>query len=189
MKQLVTIALLGLIFGSCSSSENDSVKQAHEKNLNASIDERISKFMTEAADARMMDIEEGKLATKKGTNDLIKNYGEKMVADNTRLLKELRTLAATKNISLPITLSNEKADNLEDLQKKEGKDFDEAFIKMMTKGHRRDVDDFEDAADLKDHDVQEFASRNLPLIESHLTMIKQVEDSNNRITEGQSDDQ
>jgi putative membrane protein len=189
MKNITIIAGLCIIMlTACSTNQNDSVKQAHDKNLNASIDENISKFLTEAADARMMDIEEGKLAAQKGTNDLIKNYGEKMVTDNTRLLKELRVLAATKNITLPVTLSNEKADGLEDLKSEEGKDFDEQFINMMRRDHRRDVDAFEDASDFKDQDVRSFASKNLPLLESHLAMLEQVEDSNERITEGQPSD-
>lgn len=173
------------LFMSCSSNENDSVKQAHEKNLNSSIDDEISKFLTEAADARMMDIEQGKLAVQKGSSDLVKNYGQKMITDNTRLLKELRTMAATKNITLPAALSNEKADGLEDLRDEEGKDFDEQFIKMMARDHKRDVDAFEDAAEFKDQDVRAFASRYLPLIQEHLASIESVKESNKRITEGE----
>lgn len=144
--------------------------------------------MTEAADARMMNIEQGKLALEKGTSDLVKNYGQKMVTDNTRLLKELRTMAATKNITLPATLSNEKADGLEDLREEQGKDFDEEFITMMTRDHKRDVDAFEDMAECKDQDVRTFATRNLPVIESHLSSIESVKESNRRITEGDSNE-
>jgi putative membrane protein len=186
----IAATLCLFLLAGCSSKENDSVKQAHEKNLNAAIDEKISKFMTEATDARMMDIEEGKLAMQKGTNDLIQNYGQRMVTDNTKLLKELRALAAAKNITLPQRLSNKKADGLEDLREKEGKDFDRKFIKMMRIDHKRDVDEFDDAVEeLKDQDVKSFAGRNLATIESHLAMLEQVEDSNERITEGQPGEQ
>jgi hypothetical protein len=41
----------------CCVPNQDSVKQAQEQNKNSAIDKDISKFMTEAADARMMDIE------------------------------------------------------------------------------------------------------------------------------------
>jgi putative membrane protein len=184
MKLIITIFAASMLFLSCGPEKTDSVKEAHDKNLNSSIDENISKFMTEATDARMMNIEQGRLALQKGTNDLIKNYGEKMISDNTRLLKEIRTLAAAKNITLPATLSNEKADGLEDLRSSEGKDFDKKFINMMTRDHRRDVDQFEDAADFKDQDISGFATRNLSVIELHLTSIQQVEESTERITEG-----
>lgn len=189
MRKIAIAATFSLLFmAGCSTNENDSVKQAHDKNLNAAIDENISRFMTEAADARMMDIEEGKLAMQKGTNDLIKNYGERMVADNTKLLQELRTLAASKNITLPQELSNTCADRLEDLRENTGKDFDRKFIRMTRSDHKRDVETFEDAAEeSKDKDVKAFASRNISVMESHLAMLEQVSESNDRITEGQPD--
>ncbi len=184
---ILILTALTLIFASCAS-DNDSVKQAHQQNLNSSIDERISKFMTEAADARLADIEEGKLALEKGTNDLIKNYAQQLIDDNEKLLKDLRTLAAQKNIVLPTTLSNDKADGLNDLREKEGKKFDEKFIEMVQRDHKRDLDNFEDAADSNDRDIQQFAQRNVTLFEKHLAQVDQVEESNERISEGSTED-
>jgi putative membrane protein len=178
---LLTALTLGIV--SCGS-DNDSVKLAHQQNLNSSIDERISKFMTEAADA----IEEGKLALEKGSNDLIKNYAQQLVDDNTKLLKELRALAGQKNIVLPTTLSNDKADGLNDLREEEGEEFDKKFIKMIQRDHKRDLDEFEDAADFNDRDIQQFAQRNVGLFEKHLAQVDQVEESNERISEGNADE-
>lgn len=185
-KPFLALAAAALLVVSCGS-DNDSVKLAHQQNLNNSIDERISEFMTEAADARLMDIEQGKLALEKGTNDLVKNYAQKLLDDNTKLLKELRTLAAQKNIVLPTTLSNEKADGLNDLREEEGEAFDKEFIKMIQRDHKRDLDKFEEAADFNDRDVQQFAQRNVGLFEKHLAQIDQVEESNDRISEGNAD--
>lgn len=189
MKKLSIILLstMAMLLGSCGS-DNDSVKTAHQTNLNSSIDERISKFMTEAADARMMDIEEGKLVMEKGTNDLVKNYAQQLIDDNTKLLKELRSLASQKNITLPTTLSNDKADGLNDLRDKEGEEFNETFIKMVQRDHKRDLDEFEEAADFNDRDIQQFAQRNVALFEKHLSQIDQIEESNERITEGNADE-
>lgn len=189
MKKL-SIFLLSAVamFTISCGSDNDSVKLAHQTNLNSSIDERISKFMTEAADARMADIEEGKLALEKGTNDLVKNYAQQLIDDNTKLLKELRALAGQKNIALPTTLSNDKADGINDLREKEGEEFNEKFIKMIQRDHKRDLDEFEDAADFNDRDIQQFAQRNVSLFEKHLSQIDQVEESNERISEGSADE-
>lgn len=189
MKKSSIAFLLPLVMLLSCGQDNDSVKLAHQQNLNSSIDERISKFMTEAADARMMDIEEGRLALEKGSNDLVKNYAQKLVNDNTKLLNELRALADKKNIVLPTTLSNEKADGLNDLREKQGKDFDEHFIKMIQRDHKRDLDEFEDAADSNDRDIQQFAQRNVNMFEEHLAQIDQVEESNERISEGSADDE
>jgi putative membrane protein len=174
----IVIALTVLVTA-CTSSENDSVKQAHEQNLNSAIDKDISKFMTEAADARMMDIEEGRLAAEKGTRAEIKQYGQLMVQDQTKMLKELRMLAASKNMVLPNTLSNEKADGLADLREKTGEEFDKKFVKMITGDHKRDVDDFDDATGFNDKDVRKFAERYLPLVQSHLDKIREIKEKTN----------
>lgn len=180
MKKITSVlicSISAMLIFSCTSSDNDSVKQAHQQNVNSAIDEDISEFLTKAADARMMDIEQGKLARSRGTTAVIKQYGEKMVTDQTKLLHEIRVLAASKNIVLPNTLSNEKKDGLEDLQEEQGEDFDEKFIKMMIIDHKRDVRAFENATDFKDKDVQKFANSYLPVIESHLDQIQRIKDN------------
>lgn len=169
---------------SCSSSENDSVKQAHQQNVNSAIDEDISEFLTKAADARMTNIEQGKLAKSQGTTAAIKQYGEKMVTDQTKLLHELRVLAASKNIMLPNVISNDKKDDLEDLREEQGEEFNEAFVKMITIDHKRDVRAFEKATDFKDKDVQKFANAYLPVFESHLDQIQRIKDNESGLSEG-----
>ena len=97
-----------------------------------------------------------------------------MVEEQTALLREIKTLAKSKNISLPQKLSYEKEEGLATLEGKIGKDFDEKFIKMMTIDHNRDVKKFKDAREVKDKDVQAFASKHLPAIESHLERIIEI---------------
>jgi putative membrane protein len=161
----------------CGPTDRDSVKQAHDQNINASIDADVSEFLTEAADARMMDLEQGKLAATRGTTSEIREYGEKMVKDQNIMLTELRRMAASKNIVLPISLSHKKADNLEDLKKKSGEAFDKQFIDMMRTDHKKDLDEFEDATDFKDPDVKQYATTYLPVIKSHLETIQAIENS------------
>jgi putative membrane protein len=184
MKKIAAIILSAASLAGLTACSNnkDSVKQAQEQNQNSAIDEDISNFMTEAADARMMDIEEGKLAKERGSTTEIREYGEQMITDHTKLMHDLKVLAASKNITLPNTLSNEKTDGLEDLKKEQGEDFDKKFIKMITTDHKRDVRAFEDATDFKDKDVQSFATRYLPVIESHLDKIQQIKKDDKNIS-------
>jgi putative membrane protein len=177
MKTITTalFAILLMMAIRCTSDQ-DSVKQAQEQNKNSAIDKDISKFMTEAADARMMDIEEGKLAQEKGTTEAVKQYGQLMVQDQTKMLKELRVLAASKNIILPNTLSIKKSKGLQDLKEAKGVEFDDMFIKMIKLDHERDVDEFDDATDFEDRDVKKYATNYLPIVQSHLDKVKQLED-------------
>jgi putative membrane protein len=66
--------------------------------------------LTEAADARMMDLEQGKLAVTKGSTTEIREYGQWMVKDQTRMLEDLRALAASKKIAIPSALSDQKSE-------------------------------------------------------------------------------
>ena len=144
-------------------------------NCDKSENEKTQIFLTEMTDARLMDREEGKQAVLKGTTQEIKKYGQLMIDDQTYLLKELQKIAATKNITLPTEISEEKQNGLKDLKEKSGADFDKKFIKMICIDHKRDVRKFKKAAKCNDSGVSNFAKEHLPMIESHLKKIKQIE--------------
>lgn len=176
MRTTTTFIIAALAFlSSACNSEKDSVKQAQEQNQNSAIDKDISEFMTEAADARMMDIEMGKLAMEKGTTAAIKQYGQLMITEQTKMLQDLRVLAASKNIILPNKLSDKSAGTLEDLKEKSGVEFDDEFMERMKKDHKDDVDEFDDATDFADRDVKKFAETYVPVVESHLDKIREIE--------------
>lgn len=148
--------------------------------MNSAIDEKISKFLTEAADASMAGIEQGKLAKERSQNAQVKQYGEWMISENNRILKELRLLAASKNITLPAAMSDRNLDQLEDLRDEEGEDFDEEFLKNMRRACKNEADSFEDAEDFNDKDVRKFATTYRPVIASHLEKLEQIEDQAER---------
>jgi putative membrane protein len=137
-------------------------------------DEFVARFIAEMAEARMMDLEEGKIAQQKSTTRDLKSYGTLMVNDQTEMLRELKKLAALKDVTLPSELGNDKADGLQDLRDVHGKDFDKKFVKMMIIDHKRDVKKFEQATRSSDADVQVFATKYLPYIQSHLEKIRSL---------------
>lgn len=136
----------------------------------------ITKFLTEAADARMMDAAEGRLAAERGTTGEIRKYGVLMMKDQAFLLIKIRELAESKNIALPKEISKEKSDALKDLEKKYDKDFDRKFLSMIKIDHKRDVGEFKDAAQSDDPDLSKFAKKHLPLIESHLAAVEKIKE-------------
>lgn len=137
-------------------------------------DETVMEFLMEAAEARMMDLEEGKIAQQRSTSKNLKEYGTLMVKDQSEMLLELKKIAQQKNISLPQTLSEGKAEGLADLKEVHGKSFDKKFIKMMIIDHKRDIKKFENAAASKDADIQVFATKYLPVLQEHLDRIRSL---------------
>ncbi len=179
---LLPLSLLSLFISCSSSHRKDPVMSAKEltemKSTTSTI--RDSDFLIEMADARMMDGKEGRLASLHGTTKRIRDYGTLMVQDQTKLLEQMRNLATQKEIVLPKQLSNQKRDGLKELRKLRGTKFDKKFISMITIDHERDVKAFSDAS--KDsqgfsQEIQQFSSKNLPLIQSHLDKINAIESS------------
>ena len=157
------------------SDSTEKAKQVNEiKAENNIVDENLSVFLVKIADARMMGIKEGQEAQQKGTTEDIRNYGSWMISEQSELLKQINLIAKTKNVTLPTSISNDKQDGLSDLQKKNGVDFDEKFIKMMTIDHERDLKDFKKAMEFEDQRVASFASKYLPMVQSHLDKINQI---------------
>ena len=67
-----------------------------------------SHFVMEAAEGSMAETEYGKLAADKASNAKVKEFGQRMVTDHGKAGDELKTLAASKHITLP-TAINPKA--------------------------------------------------------------------------------
>lgn len=136
----------------------------------------LKEFLIDMNDARMMDLEEGKLAANLGTTPIIRGYGKWMIEDQSKLKAQLEVLAQKKSIKLPTTLSEKKAKGLAQLQEEEGKDFDKKFLHMMKIDHRRDVRKFKQASrKIDDKDLQDFTTRNQPIIEEHLDSLKAID--------------
>jgi putative membrane protein len=142
-------------------------------------DKKTKEFLVGMTDARLMDREEGKRAAEKGTTETVRLYGEKMIKDQTYLLQQLQAFAKTKHISLPTTISDKKANALKDLKEKSGTELDEKFIKMICIDHTRDVKKLKKALKSEDVTVAQFASKHLPMIQNHLSEIKQIKKNYN----------
>lgn len=181
MKNKIYAAVAILFIGSTvavNGQDKDAVKEAHKFNEAKSnqglVNEDVAEFLVMSADARMMDSQEGKLATQKGTTSAIRKYGKWMMKDQAILLKDIKKLAAARRIALPISISNKKENGREDLAAKNGEDFDEKFIKMMIIDHERDIRLFEKATEFDDIEVNAFAKKYLPTLQAHLVKIKNI---------------
>ncbi|MGC3944743.1 MAG: DUF4142 domain-containing protein [Chryseolinea sp.] len=176
----IPLFVLTAMFNSIGVAQStDAVEQAEKANDRKSDDKEVNEedanFLARAAEMRMSDFQEGKLATEKSNNELIKNYGKLMMKDQQMLLAEIKLLASNKNISLPDDISNSQADERNDLLKESGINFDRKFVSVMADDHERDVQLFEEASSSSDKKISQFAEKYLPLIESHLERIKAIE--------------
>ena len=193
-KILLACLFLPMAFVACNSGQNkdsedqaDSINKAKNDTTQArsdtttqsmsgtmTVDDATSKFLVNVADVNMTEVQLGQIAKDKATNQRVKDFADMMVKDHSSATDELKNLAASKNVTLPASISNEHQKKIDDLNKKSGKDFDKAYMDMMEDGHESTIKDFKKNDDNKDADVKAFVNKMLPTLQTHLDSAKAI---------------
>jgi putative membrane protein len=181
---MILLAVSTLSFQACDNKkkESDSMENAEEANENKEDagrgqSEDTNEFAMKAANGGMMEVELGRMAQEKGMSQDVKEFGSMMVADHSKANDELKTLATAKNITLPSTLGEEAQEDVNELAKLSGKEFDKKYVSMMVDDHKEDVDAFKKAAEDNsvDPDIKAFAAKTLPTLQQHLDRINAID--------------
>jgi putative membrane protein len=134
------------------------------------------KFVMEALKGGMAEVELGRLATEKASNDAVKQFGQRMVDDHGKAAEELKKIAQDKGIDTPAALDGKHRKLRDRLAKLSGPEFDRAYVSEMVKDHRKDVKEFQrEAEKAKDPDVKSFASKTLPTLQDHLKQVESLQ--------------
>ena len=133
------------------------------------------KFMTEAAQGGLAEVQLGQLASQRATSDAVKQFGQRMVQDHTQANTQLKQLASQKGVTLPTTIGSENQKVKQQLSKLSKTRFDKAYTNDMVKDHEKDVSLFQsEAQGGQDPDVKAFAAQTLPTLQEHLQMAKSI---------------
>lgn len=183
MKKITLSALFlasALALASCGD-KNDSkemAKDQNDQNLHNTGLEDDSKFAVNAADGGMLEVQLGQLAETNGLASEVKELGKMMVTDHSKANDELKSWAQMKNVTLPMSLSDKSQKKYDDLAKKTGKDFDEAYTDAMVSDHKEDIDLFQKEADKgNDADLKTWAAGKVPTLQHHLSMSESAQES------------
>ena len=167
------IAQSGSMSDSNSGSHSGSSMSSSSTKSNLSLSDK--KFVRDAAQGGMAEVELGKLATEKASSDDVKKFGQRMVDDHTKAADQLKQVASSEGIQLPQTLSAKDKMTEERLSKLSGEQFDKAYMADMVKDHTQDVTEFQhESHSGKDAAVKNFASQTLPTLEDHLKQAKEI---------------
>ena len=146
------------------------------------------KFVTEALKHGMAEVELGKLASEKASNDQVKQFGKRMADDHGKANEELQKIAQDKGITAPSELDAKHRRLHDRLSKMSGAEFDRAYMGEMVKDHRNDVKEFQrEASRAKDPDVKGYASKTLPTLQEHLKQAETVRSQVSRTAKGDRD--
>jgi putative membrane protein len=167
------IAQSGSMSDSSSNSHSGSSMSSSSTKSNLSLSDK--KFVRDAAQGGMAEVELGKLATEKASSDDVKKFGQRMVDDHTKAADQLKQVASSEGIQLPQGLSAKDKLTEERLSKLSGEQFDKAYMADMVKDHTQDVTEFQhESHSGKDAAVKNFASQTLPTLEDHLKQAKEI---------------
>ena len=147
-----------------STTKSTETSKTHTKTMTD------ASFAREAAQGGVAEVDLGKLAAQKASNDDVKKFGQKMVDDHSKANAELKTAAETAGINdLPTDMSPRDKAFETKLEGLSGAAFDRAYMGHMVHDHQMDVREFQhEANNGKDNSLKQFASQTVPTLEDHL---------------------
>ena len=181
--------VLLFIFGACNNAGKDSVEKAdsvNEAKLDSSTvntppptiatDEESSSFLVRAANGGMEEMQLGEIAHQKAVNQKVKDFGVMMIKDHSAENELVKAMAASRNVTLPTTVGDQEKEEINNLNKKSGSEFDRAYMKNMIRNHTKKINLFEDASDkVKDTEVKTFIDNALPHLRNYLDSAKAIQ--------------
>ena len=134
------------------------------------------KFVKEAAEGGMMEVELGKLAVEKANREQVKAFGRQMQDDHGKANEELKAIAAANGVRFPQSLQGKHKRTADRLAKLSGTEFDLQYMRFIIEDHKKDLDAFQREADKgQDPDVKQFAAKQLPILKKHLDAAQATE--------------
>jgi putative membrane protein len=132
-------------------------------------------FYKNAAEGGISEVEAGKLAQDKGSSQKVKDFGAMMVSDHSAANDKLKSLAASKDVSLPSSSSVTQMASKAKLEVLSGDTFDKSYIKGQLKAHRQTIALFKKESTMgQDTDAKAFATATLPTLRAHLKAITAI---------------
>jgi putative membrane protein len=133
------------------------------------------KLIRSAAVDDLTEIRLGVLATEKASNDAVKAFAQRMVADHAAVRDELRKIAEQKGVNLPPALDKRQQAEIERFSGLSGADFDRAYVQRVVEEHARDMKEFQRRADkVRDQEVRAWVAWAIPTIRDHLSQAEQL---------------
>lgn len=184
-KALLSAAVITLSLGTTSckqeSKPEDSKEAAEDQNEvkfeDNNAKEEDSEFLVDAAETDLEEIEIGKLAQQKGTDEEVKSFGKMLEDDHKKSFEDLKAFSDKKQISLPLVATEDGKEAYNDLNKKKGLDFDKKFADMMVDGHEKAIKNAEKVSkDAKDEEIRVWAANKIPNLTTHLEHAKKLKE-------------
>ncbi len=157
------------------SSDSNKMASSTDTSKMAMVSDEVKNFSKDVAADGMFEVEMGKIAMKNAGTQSVKDFGQMMVNDHTKINDELKALAAKKMVDLPQTVTADQQKTIDKMSKETGKTFDKDYVPMMVDGHKNAIAAFKSAGDkITDSDYKDFILKTMPTLQKHLDAIQAI---------------
>ncbi|MGA2353710.1 MAG: DUF4142 domain-containing protein [Terriglobales bacterium] len=172
-RSLICLGVAGLLsFAAAQPNQGSGSAMGTSSRLSPS----DQKFIKEAAEGGMAEVQLGKLAVQKASSDDVKRFGQRMVDDHTKANNKLKDVAGSLGVTLPQHLNAQDEATKERLSQLSGDQFDKAYMRDMVKDHKADVAAFRtESNNGRDASIKSFAAQALPTLRDHLKDAQTIE--------------
>ena len=135
-------------------------------------------FIKSAAQDDMAELALGNLMKHKATDAKVKQLAERLVQDHSKDLAQVKQLAAEEHVVLPASPTEEQDALTQRLQRLNGNQLEQEYLKAMVQGHQETIAAFQISANqTQDNDLQLYAKRTLPILQQHLKMAQEAQNA------------
>jgi len=132
-------------------------------------------FVREAASSNLMEIRLGQLAQSKASNQAVKQFGQRMVADHSNLENQLTSAVSSAGQTFTPVMDSRHERMATRLEGLSGAEFDRTYMRLMIRGHQRDVANFQtQSQSARSSQIRTVATNGLPVLQQHLSLALQV---------------
>jgi putative membrane protein len=150
---LLTIALVAVAIIGCDrnkandTSRTDSAVGTAGTSDRPQVSRADKSFVHDMAIVNIAEVELGKLAPERSTDNEVKKFAQLIVDDHTKSLNGLKGIAAQHNVEVPTALDGRHARVRDKIAKWHGPEFDRAYMDAAVDGHEQVLDMLEPRVD------------------------------------------
>jgi putative membrane protein len=156
--------------GAMASNAMVDVKQAVTPTPSA------DEFVNKAAKTDAYEIAAAKLALTNGASQAVKDFANEMIKAHTDSTAKIKAAAGKANLTPDPALTNDENDELAEMGKKKGAEFDEDYIDDQIETHQNALAMMRDYAEKGDNaDLKAVAGEIAPVVQKHLDHAKSLD--------------
>jgi putative membrane protein len=169
MKTVIALSLMvGLLFSGTNASAQSKADKVTER------------FITQAIQGNLAEVQMGQLAQEKGASDGVRAYGQMLQQDHAAAAQKSTALAAQLGVNPPSEPNKTQKAMHHSLARLSGAAFDKKFASEMVKDHKKEIANYERASRKQNDPAAAYAAETLPTLQKHLQTAQSLASGPNR---------